>query len=342
VTIDAGRLLEAHVAFELARWSGEGAREALRVEVEAVLAWAWSRPLGDVLPDDTPALVADVVTDLPVTAATVDVAAEVVAAADEALAASDLTVADLAQRTHVDELVDLLASWEEPRGRAVAAVTSSEAYSRLVAHVLYRGIKAYLLTENVIARRLPGASALVRLGQRGLSSAAPSLEAGVDRQLTGFVQANIADTLAESRRYLDATLDRQTLASMAAEAWDSVQTRSVAAVTDGLGADDLDELVHRCAPLVQDVLGSGLPAAVAAAVARRLIDRFGDRPVGETLDGLGVDRAQLADLIATWATPAVARAAASGLLEARVRARLEPFYAALPSLLADDAAGLGA
>lgn len=336
MTFDPGRLLEVHVAFELARWSGDGARPALRDEVEAVLEWAWARPLVDVLPDDVPTLVADVVADLPVTDETVELAVQVAAAADEALAGSDLTLAELVVREDVDALVDLLASWEEPRGRAVAAVTSSEAYSSLVAHVLYRGIKAYLLTENVIARRVPGASALVRLGQRGLSSAAPSLEAGVDRQLTGFVQANIADTLAESRRYLDATLDQQTLVSMAGQAWEAVENRPIAGITDGLSGDDVSDLVRRSAPLVQDVLDSGLPALVADGIARRVLDRYGDRPLGEVLESLGLDQARVADEITGWAAPAVARAAATGLLEARLRARLEPFYSALPGLLADD------
>jgi hypothetical protein len=338
MTIDPGRLLQAHVAFELARWSGERSHDALRGEVEAVLEWAWRLPLVDLLPDDVPALVADTVAALPVTAETVDLAVEVVAAVDDALADSDLTLADLVQRENVDALVDLLASWEEPRGRAVAAVTSSEAYSRLVAHVLYLGIKAYLLTENVFARRVPGASALVRLGQRGLSSAAPSLEAGVDRQLTGFVQANIADTLAESRRYLDATLDQQTLVSMAAEAWGAVQSRGVAAMTDGVSSDDIDDLVRRSAPLVQDLLDSGLPSLLADRIARRVLDRYGDRPAGEVLESLGIERARLADDVTAWAAPALAHAAASGLLEARLRARLEPFYSALPALLADETA----
>ena len=41
----------------------------------------------------------------------------------------------------------------------------------------------------------------------GLASAAPGLEGNVDRQLSGFVQANIADTLRESQRFLDGMLD---------------------------------------------------------------------------------------------------------------------------------------
>ena len=42
--------------------------------------------------------------------------------------------------------------------------------------MLYRGVKDYVLTENVLARRIPGASSIVRFGQRGLNTAAPGLE----------------------------------------------------------------------------------------------------------------------------------------------------------------------
>jgi hypothetical protein len=251
----------------------------------------------------------------------------------EALIDSELTFADLATPEQVDDLVAVLASWQEPRRRAVAALTSSEAYTKLVAHVLYHGLKAYVLTENVIARRVPGASSLMRLGQRGLSSAVPTLEANVDRQLTSFVQANIADTLRESERYLDRTLDPQTLQSMGQEAWRAVSERPVASAAEPWDADDLDAVVEACAPLVRSVLASGLPSAAAEQVVTRLRDLHGERPVGDLLADCGIDVATLAEVVTEGLTPVVAHAYDTGFVEARIRAHLEPFYDALPALL---------
>jgi hypothetical protein len=333
VTPDIPTLLDAHVRFELQRWSTETRAEALREELEALLDWVCAQPVTALLPADAPGRVAALVSELPVTDEMVAIVAEGAAAAREAVVTSELTFADLASSEQVEEMVAVLASWQEPRRRAVAAVTSSDAYTKLVAHVLYHGLKAYVLTENVIARRVPGASSLMRLGQRGLSSAVPTLEANVDRQLTAFVQANIADTLRESERYLDRTLDPETLMRMGQDAWRAVRERPVAALAEPWEADDLDAVVVAAGPLVRSVLASGLPSAVAEQVVARLRDVHGDRPVGDLLADCGVEVDVLADALAEALTPAVALAYESGFAEARIRAHLEPFYAALPALL---------
>mgnify|MGYP002653035203 CR=1 FL=1 len=96
-----------------------------------------------------------------------------------------------------------------------------------MSHVLYQGVKGYLLTENVVARKLPGASTLVKFGQKTMSAAAPNLEAGVDRRLTAFVEANLSETLRESRRYLEATPTPELLTEMADEVWTTLADRPV-------------------------------------------------------------------------------------------------------------------
>ena len=126
-----------------------------------------------------------------------------------------------------DALVGLLADDRSVRDAVIAAVTASKGYRKLVSHVLYQGVKGYLLTENVVARKLPGASTLVKFGQKTMSAAAPNLEAGVDRRLTAFVEANLSETLRESRRYLEATLTPELLTEMADEVWTTLADRPV-------------------------------------------------------------------------------------------------------------------
>jgi hypothetical protein len=336
VTRDIPTLLDAHVRFELERWSADSRADTLRDELAALIGWVCAQPVTALLPPDAPARVAALVGELPVTDELAAIVAEGAAAAREALVTSDLTFADLAPSEQVDEMVAVLASWQEPRRRAVVAVTSSEAYTKLVAHVLYLGLNAYVPTENVIARRVPGASSLMRLGQRGLSSAVPALEANVDRQLTAFVQANISDTLRESERYLDRTLVPETLMTMGQDAWQAVGAWSVASLAEPWEQDDLDAVVVAGAPLVRSVLASGLPSAVAEQVVQRLREVHGERLVGDLLADCGVDVDALADALTEVLTPLVAHAYDSGFAEARIRAHLEPFYAALPALLPEE------
>jgi hypothetical protein len=327
-------MLEAHVQFELDRWRGERLDETLRAEVDAVLDWLQTARLADLAPPDTtPLAVAALVDELPVTDELLDLVAEVAVAVDEAVRGQDATLGDLVTSEDVDGLVDVLAGMDDARSEVLSALTESEAYTRLVAHVLYHGLKAYALTENVFARKIPGASSLVRLGQRGLSSAAPRLEANVDRQLTAFVQANIADTLRESRRYLDATLDEQMLRTTAQDLWESLSTRTLGQVAEPVAPQDVGALTLLGGHAYRRAVDSGVVAAVVAQVLGALLERHGERAVGEVLDDLGITPDLLAEHVTALLRPGFAHAETTGLLEDRLRAHLGPFYAALPHLL---------
>jgi hypothetical protein len=324
-------MLDAHVQFELEQWTGQALDDTVREQVDALVAWLRTVRLADIAPaDDIAGVVADLLSDLPLTDDLVALVGEAIAAGHEALCARDGTVGDLVRRQDYDTLVALLITMEDARRELMTAVTESTAYTRLVAHVLYHGLKGYVLTENVLARKIPGASSLVRLGQRGLNSAAPRLEANVDRQLTAFVQANVSDTLRESRRYLDATLDEQMLTAMADDTWETNSGRSVASVVAMLDLDDVDALVALGGDAIRHLRDSGLLADVAETVTRDLLQRHGDRPVGDLLDAVGITEEALARDAASLLRPVVEHAHATGFLESRIRARLAPFYAAYP------------
>jgi hypothetical protein len=319
------------VQFELSAWTGEAAHHSLAAEIVAVLDWLGDVRLADVV---SPAAVGAAVDALPVTDELVELAVLGLVAGRHAAVESSVTLGEAVRRDDVDAFAEWVVEAQELRDRAVTAVTSSEAYTRLVAHVLYHGVKSYVLTENVLARKIPGASSLVRLGQRGLNAAAPQFEAGVDRQLTTFVQANIADTLKESRRYLDTTLDEALLTSMVEDAWRSVRDGTVGALAEAVPSEDLEWAVRLLGPVVRQAGEAGLLAEVVQAATGALVQQHGERPVGQLLADLGLHRNLLVEHIVALASPALEQAASTGLLEARIRARLEPFYDALPTLVA--------
>lgn len=320
-------LLDAHVAFELARWSTDLV-STLTEEVEALYAWLGTATLADVAPADSAAAVmAGHLERLPLGESTSGLLAEIVRFALERLSEDGLAVADVVRRDDLIDLVGLVAGQERVRSELIGALTSSTAYRRLVAHVLYRGVKAYVLTENVFARRIPGASSLVRLGQRGLNTAAPGLEKAVDAQLSAFVEANIAETLRESRRYLEATVDEPMVRALAEEAWDSAARRPVAELGDLLGDDDLEDLTARLVAMSQDALGSGrITPLIEATLADLLEDHAGDSPA-DLLNDLGLTAEVVTEALAPLAEQVLTLPAVHEYLESRIRARLAAFYA---------------
>ena len=212
------------------------------------------------------------------------------------------------------------------RAAVTDQITTSEVYSQLIAHVLYRGIKKYLSTESLVVRRVPGASSLMRMGQGALSSAAPNLEKNIDKQLTAFVNANIQDSVRESKRYIDDVLDEELLSQVADEVWNVNSGASVADVAGLVSAESILELnesgrdiwLHlRTAPFFLEVIGS---------VVDDFLARHGSRSVMDVLADVGITEAWVVDQQADVVEPLFVRAAEDGYLEERIRARLSAFY----------------
>lgn len=327
---DPHALLEAHVTFELARWSGERLDETVREQVAAVREWLEATPLSAVAPaEEVAATAGRIAGGLVLTDEVIAAVAEGIASGQAALAEHPATVGEVVDVADYEAIVDLVAGQESVRSAAITAVTASKGYRKLVSHVLYQGVKGYLLTENVFARKVPGASTLVRLGQRTMSTAAPNLGDGLDRTLTAFVEANLSETLKESRRYLEATLTVDLIGEMAEEVWATVADRPVGELVGVVDPDDTFALAVAVAPLLRRWRDEGVLAQVVESVALAELTRYEDWTVGELLDEWGIDVASAAGDVVELLRPALEHAHESGFLEARVRAQLEPFYATL-------------
>lgn len=331
---DPAQLLEAHVAFEMTRWTGDRLDETVAEHTGAVRRWLEGTLVSQVAPAEaTAGTLGRVVAGLDLSDALLEAVADVVAAGHEVLTTFDALVGEVVDGTHYDALVWLLADDRSVRDAVIAAVTASKGYRKLVSHVLYQGVKGYLLTENVVARKLPGASTLVKFGQKTMSAAAPNLEAGVDRRLTAFVEANLSETLRESRRYLEATLTPALLAEMADEVWTTLADRPVGEIVGVADPEGTREVVVALGPVVRRWRDEGVIAEVVESVALEALKEHADRSVGELLKEWGVELETVVADAAELLRPSLEHAHASGLLEERVRAHLEPFYASLPSIL---------
>ena len=331
---DPAQLLEAHVAFEVARWSGERLDETVAEHAGAVRRWLDGVTVAEVAPAEaTAGTLGRVVAGLDLSDALLEAVADVVAAGHEVLTTFDAPVGEIVDGADYDALVGLLADDRSVRDAVIAGVTASKGYRKLVSHVLYQGVKGYLLTENVVARKLPGASTLVKFGQKTVSAAAPNLEAGVDRRLTAFVEANLSETLRESRRYLEATLTPELLTEMGDEVWTTLADRPVGEIVGVADPEGTREVVVALGPVVRRWRDEGVIAEVVESVALEALKEHADRSVGELLEEWGVELETVVADAVELLRPSLEHAHASGFLEERIRAHLEPFYSSLPSIL---------
>ena len=319
-------MLDAHVQFEMTRLTGDGLDETVHTEVEALFDWFAGVRLDDLASPEAvtdAALVwVDTVSGPQASAIVVDALVSL----KETFAASGETVEDVVSEADAVRWATTLAGMDDARGELIEALTTSKAYSRLVAHVVYQGVKSYLLKENVLAKRIPGASSLVRLGQRGLGAAAPGLEQNVDRQLIAFVDSNIADTIKDSRRFIDSMMNQETIATMTAEGWAVAADRPVASLATVLTDDEIATLVDLVAQQWSSLRDTALVRRVVAESVEAFFARQGARPLADVLADVGVSADVVVESALPVARSAVQHALDTGYLQTRVRTRLAAFY----------------
>ena len=322
---EALAMLDAHVQFELRRWRGPAFEEMLAHEVAALFRWLDTTPLADLVSVDVvTGMVQRVVVELPISDGLVALVDESVHAAYDALADAETRLDGILRPGSYDRFVDLVVAAGAIRDVVTTQITSSEVYARLVSHVLYQGIKSYVLTQNVVARRVPGAGSLLRLGQGALSTA--GLDKGIDRQLAAFINSHAQETIRDSKAFLDETLDDARMRTIADEVWASNAARTVGWSVDLLGRASLDEAVAAGRDVWLWVRETDFFARVVARVVDAFFERHGEQAAGELLANIGITAEMVARELASAFAPVVAQADAQGFLEERIREHLEQFY----------------
>ncbi len=301
-------MLEAHIAFEVEAWTSS-LTDTLSSQVSMVFEWLDGVSLGSVFGEAD----LDVLLD---TLLAPDVSTAVLAA--HAAACEDGTpLGELVRREDFDRIVATVAGMTDVQGALLDQITTSEVYADLISHVLFQGIRNYVVTESPIAR-VPGASSLMRMGQNAFDTAAPKLSKGIEKQLTSFVSANLQETLRESRQYLGSVAENVDVDQIADDIYSRNADTALNEVAELIPQETLAEIVA----IGQDAVAHLLDTPTFRVAAQYVLDANAARPVGEILAEAGIT----VELVVAYVRPWVLRAADDGLLEELVRERLTAFY----------------
>ena len=322
-------LLEAHVRFELERLRGERLPATLAEEVADVFAWLEHVRLAEVV---SAAQVVDWirrnVIERPISPELVGEIRENVLFAHEFLKNDDTRVAALFPRKLFDQLVDNVISLEDLRREITHQFISSSVYGVLISNVLYRGIKAFVLTENTLAKNIPGASSLLRMGQNALNAGAPTLGKSIDKQLLAFISANVQETIRESETFLNTTLDASLMHKWGDELWAANAEREMAELADFVDAAFLETMVQIGLNFWLHFRATPLFAELTTGLVRNFFRTHGEKDVRSWLADMGITQAIVTHEVTLAAAPVVETALRSGYAEKSIRRRLNAFYSA--------------
>lgn len=322
----AAALLDAHTRHVLNQLSGERFALLVRDEIDSYCNWAATQPIDGIVNEvQVRDFLVRNLLDVDLSASLRGQIRSLVQRALQSPLNENTAVEELLNVRDYDLIVARLISLEDLRRDLVRAVLSNPTYSDFLSDLLYQGIKDYLLEENVLAKKVPGMSSLVKMG-KGVIGKMGNLDNALENTLKSYIQRNIRATVDMSERLIERALEAPKLQAIARHYWSRIKTVKLSEATRYVGRDDVDDSADIVHAVWNHLRQTEYARQLSTELVHAWFEEYGQRPLLAVLDDLGLDRNRLA--LEAWQLllPFVEAIRASGHLEARVRAHLEPFY----------------
>ncbi len=322
----AQRLLDAQVAYHLARLRGDELAATVSSAAEDLLDAAGRHRIDDLVDRGA---VKDIVVralgTVPASAAVggiVELATTVVHDGPD----EPYPLGEVVHREQVEVLLDELLGLHPIVERALDRLTESALVGTMASRFMGRIVGEVLQANKSVAGKVPGLGSLMSLG----TSAASAAMGAADKQFEALVGGTVGKggTFAVRRlnRIVIETLKDPTTREAVLEVWEMLAQEPVAGLGDYATREEVTGVVDAVHDLAVSAVATDRVATLVDVVVEAFFERFGGYSPTELLDELELSRADLVADLVRFAPRVVGALEESGDLERIVRAQLEPFY----------------
>ncbi|WP_288373328.1 hypothetical protein [uncultured Marinobacter sp.] len=331
-------LFEAHVKHEVAALKGAKLKKFLEQEVDELLGYAEKVPLGRLIsPEQVMGVIKRIAVNMELDAGIPELAAEMAAEVLKAPVQADTTLGEILSREQASGFIEEALELRQQRERIISEIMAHPVYQELVSNVVYHGLVNYLYEDNLITRSVPGVGSVMKFGKKMANKAVPGLDETFERRIKAWLAESLPGLIVRSEQFLHRALTDDELRDSVMAAWVSLENQTIAELQDGLGEVELQEFVVLGYDFWLNFRKTAYFEGCARAVVERLFAKYGDRPVMDLLNDIGVTREVIVTEIAELGLPIIDVLHKEGYVEALVRRRLGSFYksAAAKKLLAE-------
>lgn len=321
----AQQLLDQHLAFELEALTGKRLKQDLRKEVRELFRLFKTLPLNAAVSEKQIMGVIDrKVIELDIGPGIPELAGE--AAAAVVHAHEKYRLGDILSREQFAAFIDEALMLRQQREMLLSEILDHPLYSDLVASLVYQGIVNYLYEDNLISKNVPGVSSIMKFSKQWANKAVPGLDAGVEKRLKGYIAGIMPTLIKRSEQFLSEALTDAEIKDSLLATWNALEERKLEDLQSNLGDWELHEFVvlgyefwlsFRKTPYFRDC---------CQVVVAYLFEKYGDTPLKQLLDDLGVSENMVMDELNAFALPLMQTLKTEGYLEAMLKRRLLPFY----------------
>ncbi|MDI9246005.1 hypothetical protein [Marinobacter sp. CHS3-4] len=323
----AENLLEAHVKHELASLKGAKLRKFLKEEVDELFQYASEVTLGRITSvDHVMGLIRRTVVDMDLGSGIPELAGDMATEVLNAPVQKTTTLSQIITREQATGFLEEALELKQQRERAISEIMAHPVYQELVSNLVYQGVVNYLYEDNVITKSVPGVGSMMKFGKRMANKAVPGLDETFERRFKTWLSDSLPGLISRSEQFLHKSLTDDELRDSVMAVWVSLEDRTIEELQEGLGDIQLQEFVVLGYEFWLQFRKTPYFEGCVEAVVTHLFELYGDRPVLDLLNEVGVDKHLVMAELEGYAIPVIDVLREEGYLEALVRRRLTPFY----------------
>ncbi len=322
----ARALFEAHVKHELASLGGGAVAQTLAVEVEKLFEWFATATVNQIATREQIAAVIDrYAIQFKIGGGITELAGEMSNAVFTSARSAETRVEDILPSAVFEAFAEKVVALDSARREAIHLIAQSSAYGTFVTRVLKRGIVDFVFRPLDHVQAVD--SVVGRVARRVPKDLVHGIEEKLGATLERFLEASRERIANDSESYMLEALDEPCIRSVADDVWAAVAPMRLSEAFAFITSHDLEDFIVLGYEFWLKYRKTRYFHELTTELVGFFFDKYGDESVAELILDMGVTPEMLVSEVQAAVGPVLAQTIATGFLESRIRARLEPFYA---------------
>ncbi len=313
-------LIQAHLKHILSTLES---MDVLIPEIDALMAWLATQPIGELVPLARIQLLArQRALDVPLTE---NLRQEIVNIIQTALDHPDnptTKIGDLIPNATVETVANYLSSQKDHREALIHEVFSNPAYAQMLSQTISHAITDYM-ENNVFSKKMPAVGGLMKLGKNMLERATDS---NLDEALQQYLNKNIKNLIGVSERMANKHLNDQQVHMIITQAWEKIKAKPVSEARRFAPAQTIDDTAHMIHDTWNHLRQTGFIQKQVDAGVAAWYARHASRTVMDILADVNVTPEIIREELQNGLLPIIKRAMDSGYPATRIEGLLRAFY----------------
>jgi hypothetical protein len=331
----ANKLLELHVQHEMASFDEVTLMAWIREESGTLLNWVRTINISQLVSAQK---IKDViktnVVDREIPGAIAEIAGE---------AAAHLFTSEQHLNTHLSEIIDnkqyegfveKFLELREQRTEVLNHIIDLPIYRDLISGVLYQAITRYIYESNIISKKVPGVSSMLKMGSKMVSKTVPKLGGAVEDNVKSYISNNLGFILDVSKSFFEDTLTDDEIKVSAMDFLDLLEDKTLGEFQEGMDSLDLSEFVALGYEFWLRFRNTDYFKNSYELMVDYFFDKYSEGDLGILLDDLTITQELVVTEADRFAPQIINTLKESGQLEGLIRRRLERFYTSEEALSA--------